>query len=67
LETKTPELFEYIFTNLKCILFVLLVPLLALLPDLMVNFVQKVYFLSPADIIKKIEAAQISKSTQSIQ
>lgn len=67
METKIPHFFFDFFINVKCLIFLVCLPFIALLPDLSLKFLQKNYFLQPEDIIKKIEAERsptIDKQSQ---
>lgn len=53
--TRVPGFFFDYFSNYKAMILLLVVPLLALIPDFTFKFLQKIYFLPPAEIIKRIE------------
>ena len=53
--TRVPGYFLDYFSNYKAIILLVVVPLLALIPDFTLKFLQKIYFLPPAEIINRIE------------
>jgi hypothetical protein len=55
METKIPECFFNILTDYKSMVFILITPLIALIPDFSHKFLIKKFFLENTDIIKKIE------------
>jgi len=59
LSTRIPGFFFFIFKNYKGLILLLVTPFLALLPDFTFKFLLKVYYLQPADIVKRIESKKV--------
>jgi len=53
--TKMPDYFINIITDYKIIIFAIMTPFVALIPDLCHKFLKKNYYLDEVEIIKKIE------------
>jgi hypothetical protein len=54
-ETRIPEFFFYIFYDYRNLIYIVLLPLVALIPDFMHKFVKQNFCLEDTDIIEKIE------------
>ena len=55
IETKIPQYMIDSITNYKSIMIILFGPIIAILPDVTLLFLRRIYFLEPHDIIKRIE------------
>jgi hypothetical protein len=55
MQTKTPDFFFYSFGNFRIMTLIFILPLIAILPDILYKFLRKIYYLEPVEIIKKLE------------
>lgn len=55
LSTRVPGFFFDCFKNYKSLIMLLVIPFIAMIPDFTIKYLEKIYYLKQADIIKRME------------